>query len=323
MRKVRISVVIPVYNVDSYIKKCLESLKTQTLSEIEIICVDDCSLDNSALIIQEFMTLDKRIKYQKNQKNIGAGLTRNVGLESAIGEFVFFMDADDEITEKALEVLYTESIKNNLDILCGRFIKIEGDSRKVLPSNFQLIENVVTGLEYLDKLPYLTIVVWNKLWNRKFLIDNSLMFKAIKYEDVIFSLETMIKATRVKNIDFPFYGYLIRENSLMTSSISEENVFHSVNNLKIMEQIVSEVAFGSGKESLDKFFANALIVTNSRIQSSTMSATNLMEYVGLIKCLKSRHLKSFLTNSKISVANKLLLILPLRFASKLYDLVKN
>ena len=103
----KISVIIPVYNVEKYIEDCLNSILVQTLKDFEIICIDDCSTDNSLQIIETYTHKDKRIKILKNKKNEGPSYTRNIGIEMAQGEYIYFLDSDDMIEKNALQELLT------------------------------------------------------------------------------------------------------------------------------------------------------------------------------------------------------------------------
>lgn len=105
-----VSVIIPVYNTDKYLSYCLDSLIKQTIKKIEIICVNDCSSDKSREIIKEYSLKDKRIILIDNKIKHGAGISRNIGLNIARGEYVFFMDSDDYISSNFLEELDRKSV---------------------------------------------------------------------------------------------------------------------------------------------------------------------------------------------------------------------
>lgn len=114
---VKVSVIIPVYNAEKYLEKCLDSVINQTLKEIEIICIDDCSTDNSYSILKEYIKKDNRIVVFKNKTNHGAGYTRNVGLNFSKGEYIGFVDSDDYIDEKYYEELYNTAKKYDPDMV--------------------------------------------------------------------------------------------------------------------------------------------------------------------------------------------------------------
>ena len=127
----KISIIIPVYNVEKYLRECLDSCINQTLADIEIICVDDCSPDNSIKILEEYQAKDYRIKIFRHEKNKNLGAARNTGIQNAIGEYVWFVDSDDYIDTKACQILYDAIKEFNVDMLCFSALKFvdEGEKR--------------------------------------------------------------------------------------------------------------------------------------------------------------------------------------------------
>ena len=131
MSQIKVSVIIPVYNTEKYLVKCLVSVLNQSLREIEIICINDCSTDNSDEIINKFQKQDSRIIYKKNNNNKGLSISRNIGIECARGRYIFFLDSDDYIKENTLEELYYKAYEYNLDILYFGFNEIQINGEKV------------------------------------------------------------------------------------------------------------------------------------------------------------------------------------------------
>ena len=111
-----ISIIIPVFNIAGYLENCIKSVINQTYRNLEIILVDDCSTDESLNICQKYEKQDKRIRVIKKTENEGAGLTRNAGLDAAMGQFIMFIDGDDFITQNLVEEIYTMLLKSNGDI---------------------------------------------------------------------------------------------------------------------------------------------------------------------------------------------------------------
>lgn len=139
MKEIKVSVVVPVYNVDEFLDDTLSYITAQTLKDIEIICVDDGSTDNSCKIIESWMEKDSRIQLVK-QENQYAGVARNNGLKKAHGKYVIFWGADDLFEEMALEVLYTQAEKENADICICEARKYDNAKDKYIPSNAYLKE---------------------------------------------------------------------------------------------------------------------------------------------------------------------------------------
>ena len=123
----KVSVILPIYNVEKYLRKCLDSVINQTLKDIEIICINDCSADNCENIILEYAKKDGRIKIINNEKNYGIGFSRNIGINESSGEYISFIDADDYIEKDYIEILYNTAIKNKADIVFTNNINIVRD----------------------------------------------------------------------------------------------------------------------------------------------------------------------------------------------------
>lgn len=122
--RAKVSIVLPVYKVEGYIEKCIKSLQNQTLSELEMIFVDDCGGDDSIHIVEEYAKKDSRIKILYNEENMGAGKSRNKGIDAATGEFLAFVDPDDWVDENFYEVLYNKAKEGNYDIVKGRRVQV-------------------------------------------------------------------------------------------------------------------------------------------------------------------------------------------------------
>ena len=128
MGKIKVTVAIPVYNVQQYIGRCLDSVLSQSLSDIEVIIVDDCSPDQSMRIVEQYKKVDDRIIIITHKHNKGLMCARKTGYENAKGDYVFFLDSDDTIPQGALECLYKEALKNNADFVAGRLTYIKPNS---------------------------------------------------------------------------------------------------------------------------------------------------------------------------------------------------
>jgi len=229
----KVSIVVPIYDVEKYLAKCLDSLIGQTLSDIEIILVNDCSPDNSEEIVLDYQKKDSRIVYFKQSKNQGQGIARNVGVNAAKGEYILFVDSDDYLDLNAAEVLYKKAKELNLDVLEANYLK-------VFPTHQTKQENpvfdyVLNGNEFFEEIAFTYAVVWNKLWRKEFLIKNKLAFNKLSFEDVFFISEAIIVAERVFRIDYPFYYYVVRENSVMTSKVNIKHVKSLIELVKFLE----------------------------------------------------------------------------------------
>ncbi len=227
-----ISVIIPVYNVEKYLKNCLESVINQTFSEIELICVNDGSTDRSLEILEEYRKKDKRIVVL-NQENKGSSGARNAGMRVAKGKYIYFMDSDDMLVKTAFEKLYNISENYFLDfIFFSPQILIDdmnNQKNQKIGSYFDKKNDYVgikTGRELFCEMQEnneLTFVCWLCFFNRNFLEKNNIIFyEGIIYEDNIFLIECFMLAQKTKYMSEKLYIYRIRNDSLMTS---KESVF--------------------------------------------------------------------------------------------------
>lgn len=210
---IKVSVIVPVYNTSKYLDEALNSIQNQTLKEMEIICVNDGSKDNSLEILENHQKEDPRIKII-NQKNGGVCVARNHGLDEAQGEYVIFCDSDDVIAPFAYEKLYENAKKCNVDVAAGTLVqfydgepsgveKVEYDESKVHLYTCREYEN-----PYYDMIPD-TMFMVTKLYRRQFLNDNNLRFKpgVTHYEDGLFNFLVFARVRRVVQDDNPFYFY--------------------------------------------------------------------------------------------------------------------
>ena len=217
--RIKVSVIVPVYNVQDYLSECIESIINQTLKEIEIILVNDGSTDNSLEICKYYSKKDNRI-YVIDKKNGGQSSARNRGLNIAKGEYILFVDSDDYIINTACEILYTNAIKNELDIIHGTTIN---SNENISTDNFK-VDDIITGTQYIinsmKKLNY-DIVPWLNLIKKEYLIKNNIKFiEGYVYEDQEYSLKLFTKnKCRFAKIKFPFYFYRTNREGSTTNSI--------------------------------------------------------------------------------------------------------
>lgn len=217
----KVSIIIPVYNAEKYLEKCLNSVIKQTLKDIEIICINDGSTDGSLNILQKYSEKDKRFIII-DQKNSGQSVARNKGLSVAKGEFIGFVDSDDWIDEDFYEKLYDAAIEYKADIAAGNILRVNENETNVFYVKYDKIQIAQkTNKKYqLAKIPD-NCYVWNKIYNRKKLEKIDLKFQEeILYEDIIFShkvLFYMKDFVTVPNVTYYYY-----DNPLSTVNVDSE-----------------------------------------------------------------------------------------------------
>lgn len=210
---VEVSVIVPVYNVEKQLRRCLDSLINQTIDSYEIICVNDCSPDGSAKIIKEYERSNpSQIKVITNECNIGLGLTRNRGIEAAQGEYILFVDSDDYVRQDYIETYLTEMKANPVDVLVGGYVRKIKDKERV----HMVSHTVWSTVTYA--------IACAKMFRKSFLDNNHLRFKDIKSgEDILFSLSVYYYGASYRIIDYAGYYYVYNSNSITGSMNHEKN----------------------------------------------------------------------------------------------------
>ncbi len=219
-----ISLIVPVYNVESYVRNCLDSLIRQTYSNIEIICVNDCSGDASGEICDEFAAMDNRISVIHKRVNEGLSEARNTGLNIARGEYIAFIDSDDWIDCSYVEILYDAICSSKADIVQCSYVRVANEAVTV-QKNRQVGKKLnMTGRQAIKKLYSNTLtqpsidytVVWNKLYRRT-VIERIRFPKGAIFEDQFFTYRCFERAERICVLDCLLYYY--RDNG---SSITKQ-----------------------------------------------------------------------------------------------------
>lgn len=250
---VDISIIVPVYNAEKYIKKCVDSLVKQSKKELEFIIVNDGSTDHSEKMIQSYQ--DARIKYFKN-KNQGIGKTRNFGIEQACGKYLMFLDSDDYLEQDACELLYERCEKDNLDVLVCNFYKVFQDHKEevIIPSfsNTSLKEQP-------EILLSINLAPWNKIYRRDLIEQHHIRFvENLKYEDAPFVAESLLKAKNIGSINTVSYDYVIHENSETT--VRDQKVFDIIKIVDIIRNHFKNYEWS--KEVIDTLTIQILVNYN-------------------------------------------------------------
>ena len=215
----KISVVIPVYNVATYLEKCVKSVIDQSYSDLEIILVDDGSNDGSGNICDEFKEIDSRV-IVIHQENQGLSVARNSGLDRATGEWIAFLDSDDWIEREAYEVLLSLAKEYEADIVsCLSRVVYSGESEKETNDSGDVFEynNITSIVSELRKKERLRVEVWNKIWKRQ-LIDDIRFVPGQVSEDVHFDRLAFQKAGRIVHVDKTLHNYLVGRPGSTNSS---------------------------------------------------------------------------------------------------------
>lgn len=315
--KIKVSVIVPVYNVEKFIDKCLNSLVNQTLKEIEIIVVNDGTKDNSQKIIDKYVKKypDKIKSYIK--ENGGQGSARNYGLKKATGEYIGYVDSDDFVEKDMYKKLYDKAKENNYDIVvCGNYNVSEDYQNKNIDA---FINNYNTDLENIF---FGKMAVWNKIYKRDILIKNKLEFKEkVWYEDLAFTLKAIMNSNTFAFIDEPLYDYLIREGSTMNNS----NVQRNLEILDAFDDILSYIKHNKKEEYFDKveFLAIDHIYISAIVRILKANADNKIkkETVNELICYMNKNFPNYKNNKYINTLSRNRKIIYKLINLKMYNLV--
>lgn len=235
-----VSIIIPIYNVELYIRECIDSLLHNiNYDSVQIICVNDGSTDNSGAIINEYKDIYPNLQVI-TQANKGLSAARNAGLRIAKGEYVAFVDSDDYIdVQKLIEIVKQAKLKSS-DIAVADYWEFEdSDSTKKTNQNISASKDMLySGISYFERFyKPLRSVVWRNIYKRSFLINNNLWFhEGVCFEDVEFTPIAFSKANIVIYTGIPFYYYRKRNNSITTSRSSEKKIDDAIKVWKVLDE---------------------------------------------------------------------------------------
>lgn len=223
---IKISIIVPVYNVENYIARCVESLIHQTLKDIEIILVDDGSTDNSGRICDGFARKHENIDVI-HQRNMGLSAARNTGILHALAPYILFVDSDDYIDLESCEKMYYVALRTKADIVRANSVKVF--DKKYIPEKKKVVleKEIYLGKDFLVqnvKKHAMPMCAPYALYKRDLLKKQELYFKeGILHEDELWTPQVYLKAERVVWIDYNFYYHCIREGSITKSKNQKKN----------------------------------------------------------------------------------------------------
>lgn len=296
---IRLSIIVPFYNVEKYIEECIRSLYDQDIpqEEYEVICVDDCSPDNSVAVIEDWRLKVGNLKLIRHERNKKLGGARNTGLREAKGRYVWFIDSDDYVTPNCLGKLLREAEAEDAEMLLFDYaIAINKRCQHVA---YPKIENsVVNGSELLQQVQerwYLCIpTAWNKLYKREFLMQNGLLFiEDVMYEDTDLSLKMLAYLKRIKYVNVVAYNYRQNAQSITNVRSTPEKMAYM-----IMQQNRCAIV----AENTDKEIVKDVIHTYVKAQLSflrigikELSFIEKRKYVNQIRRVGISYLKPYCT----------------------------
>ena len=269
-----VSIIVPVYNSEKYLNKCIKSILIQTYKNIELILINDGSIDNSGYLCDAYTNIDHRVKVM-HVKNSGVSAARNKGIEAAVGKFIEFVDSDDYIEQNMIETLVNEINKNVDIVLCGYKRLYKDSNGTIAVNNSSLYKEVaITKKRFLHGIGNLFVNLYiNYLWNKLYVTDIIKKFD-IKFddsinwgEDLMFNLEYMGYCSNITIIDKHLYNYINYNDDSITSKFNGELFNNQQTMYKAVRKFLSSnyEYSGKNKELIETRFTNAIIMCLSNL----------------------------------------------------------
>jgi len=214
----KVSIIVPIYNVEKYLRKCIESILNQTYKNIELILINDGSPDNSADICVEYSKRDKRIKFI-SQDNSGVSIARNTGIKEATGDYILFIDSDDYIEKYTIETL-VNSVEDKDMIVCSYYKEKEEKPKKEMPVTQKYLVSKKNMLQQIHTNKAIYGYIWNKLYKKSIIDKYNIEFRSniAICEDLLFNIEYLDKAdTDIVITNEKLYHYIMRGNSAVNA----------------------------------------------------------------------------------------------------------
>ncbi|RVN35647.1 glycosyltransferase family 2 protein [Sinorhizobium meliloti] len=235
----KISVIVPLYKTERFVEKCVRSIMEQTFKDIEIICVDDCSPDDSTLIVRRLAAEDSRIQLIRHMENRGLGGARNTGILHARAPYIASVDSDDYIDPKMLEALYDGTQDGLYDVVVCGFERVD-EAGKVLSKHLQAQKVVDPIPEDQDPYKLANPAFWNKLWRTSLYTQNDIFFpNHIYYQDAATTPRVFAYAKNINFIGGAYYKYLVRADSV-TNKVSDKHKLDKYRELDFVKDFFVE-----------------------------------------------------------------------------------
>lgn len=286
----KVSVIVPIYNASKYLRICLDSILSQTLTEFELICVDDGSTDDSLSILREYEASDTRVRVI-TQSNQYAGAARNAGKAVATGEYLVFWDSDDFFKPNALELMYNKCMEDRADVCICSVSHYFEDLQKLLPSTGYIKKSYVPKeLPFNQKdvpdyiLNITTAHPWNKMFRREYIESIGLDFQTTRNgNDIFFVINAIARADRITVVNKPLVCYRINQADSLFGSLTTSPLTPINNWIATRESLIAHNAFP--KRSFDNKIIGTLLYFLHNLQSwdSFLETFRFLQNEGLEK----------------------------------------
>ena len=291
-----VSVIVPVYNVKKYLRNCIDSIAKQTLTDIEIICVDDGSTDGSADILDEYAKIDARIKVV-HQKNQGQGIARNNALDVAQGEYVAFVDSDDFIHNQMLEILVSVAKKTGQDVVAldsfNKLSKNEEFSQHIDVNNLKYAVHT-HPLKHLLSNTWTSSIIWNKLYKRT-IIGDKRFIEGIYFEDWPFVTCLFADLKKYVTVPYPLYNYNDLSVSTVRSTFTVKKIDDYVRGIEYTYNFFNQQKYQKMKRSVQakRIVPSISMMINKTNREKKNRAELIAHLVGVLRDLRRRKIFYF------------------------------
>jgi glycosyltransferase involved in cell wall biosynthesis len=234
MYRPKVSVIVPIYNAGLYLSRCLDSIINQTLEEIEIICINDCSTDNSLEILKKYESKDRRIKLIDFGENKGVSVARNVGIDTASGEYIGFIDSDDTVDTNFYEKLYIKAITTNAEIAKANLVQIDSFGNKT--------DNFINDRVRKNKL-FFSFQHYTAIYSKNLLLRNNIDFPEgiTNSEDLVFLTKAVCSSNVVETVDDVYYYYLRHSGSASYGKLDKKRYISMINSRKMIIDYINTI----------------------------------------------------------------------------------
>ena len=326
MSRAKVTVIIPAYNAESTLHDCLDSAINQTLRDIEILCIDDCSHDSSSIILSYHSERDKRIRLIKHSSNKGEGAARNTGIDNAEGEYVFHLDADDTIPIDALEILYTEANSSGSDMVKGRFDIIHKGGEIQLQDwstpPLKVVNTNIYESQFLQKIPTSHC---SYLYKREFLNQHNIRYRTdmVVGLDLIALTTALIFAKKVTLIPNTVYHYHQTDNSAIRGPLTTSVAIDAIRSRKIINDLLITSGLKEAAYLRLKFWEYIITTYWRRMPSSLTTEQSSLVFAKFRKLINNNKVVPWTVNTPINYRYILALVLGERDSEALSFLQSN
>ncbi len=279
-----LSIIIPAYNVEKYIVKCLDSLLMQQVLDCEIIVINDGSTDNTSNVVNEYITNTSKNILLINSQNEGQGIARNRGIELAKGKYIMFVDADDYVMANSLHLLINRMNSENLDILCGNYEKVDLNG-KVIPKNniekvLKFTSNVVDAPTFLSENFGFLCYTWTFIYKTEFIKHLDVHFKGKIYlEDTEWLSRIIVNAKRISMLNISFYNYV----QTPTSSMRDIHKFEKrINDTLLVTELLKKFQLEYVHNRKINAWYNEMISINAIMLISATKKPEYRDYMSIV-----------------------------------------